>query len=141
MKVGFGLRLMGTQPLKRRLALLAIYGMVLHLPSQHHRNHEKARKMAEDTEAYRLAQMAMSEARDAKHIADIGAVSISSHEKICAERYEKINSALNTIPTLVSSITELRVEQARAISTNKMFAYVTVIVGLIYVSAQILGKI
>ncbi len=97
--------------------------------------------MAEDTEAYRLAQMAMSEARDAKHIADISAVSISSHEKICAERYEKINSALNTIPTLVSSITELRVEQARAISTNKMFAYVTAIVGFVYVVAQILGKI
>jgi len=33
------------------------------------------------------------------------------------------------------------VEQARAISTNKMFAYVTAIVGFVYVVAQILGKI
>ena len=97
--------------------------------------------MVENSETYRLAQLALSEARDAKHMAEIGNLTISQHEKICAERYEKINSTLNTIPALISSITELRVEQARAISTNKMFAYVTAIVGFVYVVAQILGKI
>lgn len=97
--------------------------------------------MVEDTETYRLAQMALTEARDARHMAEMGTMMVSSHEKVCAERYEKINNSLNTIPSLISSIADLRVEQARAISTNKMFAYVTAIVGFLYVSMQLMGKV
>lgn len=96
--------------------------------------------MVENSETYRLAQLALSEARDAKHMAEIGNLTMSSHEKICSERYEKINNTLNTIPTLLLAINEIKVEQAKALSLNKAIAYVAGAVGLIYTIMKVTGQ-
>lgn len=96
--------------------------------------------MVENSETYRLAQLALSEARDAKHMAEIGNLTISQHEKICSERYDKINNTLNTIPALLLAINDIKVEQAKALSLNKAIAYVAGAVGLIYTIMKVTGQ-
>lgn len=93
--------------------------------------------MVADAENYRLAQLALAEAREAKHMAEINNLATSSHEKICSERYDKINTTLNTIPLLLQSISDIKVKQAEGIAMNKAIGVISIALGILYIILKI----
>lgn len=95
--------------------------------------------MVADEKAIRLAQMALDTAREAKHMAEINNLSTSSYEKVCAERYETINTTLLSIPLLVQSINEIRVKQAEGLALNKALAIVSLAVGILFAIVKVTG--
>lgn len=67
-------------------------------------------------EVHRLAQAANSKADSADHKAQLAQSDIAHHEKICAERYNNINTQLGDIKTAASKAAEGQKE-----STGKLY--------------------
>jgi len=93
--------------------------------------------MVADSETIRLAQLALTEAREAKHMAEINNLNTSSHEKICAERYDKINATLGSVPVLLQSISDIKVKQAEGLAMNKAIGVISIALGILYIILKI----
>lgn len=81
---------------------------------------------------FRLAQEAKSQAQEAEK-------SVSSHEELCAERYDNIKTQLAVIPAINNAINDMRVRQAEQVALHKALLIVTLALGLIYTVMKIAG--
>lgn len=95
--------------------------------------------MVAESEAMRLAQTALTEARAARHVADMGAQAQGFHEKQCSERYDTINKALENLPKIFEDLKNIRIKQAEALALNKAIAYISVAIGILYTILKITG--
>lgn len=79
-------------------------------------------------------------AQEAHNAAERAMSAVSTHEELCAERYDNIRNQLSGIIVINQSVQDIRVRQAEQVSLHKALLIASVVIGLIYTLTQLAAR-